>query len=136
MKLSELVIGLFMAGIMATGLVGFYTSAAANAGITLGEAENLTTFKHIDALFNQTNTTYQATKGVSSNLPFADIAGLMINAFNVLKLMLVSVGIIPSIIADTTQILGFEPWLYIAVWGIVMVVIISMLVAAALNRSV
>lgn len=138
MKISTLLITIFMISIFTTGFIGFYGALMSENDLeaqAFNRANNTsTTLTTLETMYNITESS-QNTTAVSSTTSTDAPYNLLTGAFNAVLQTLALPAFFSGLITDLTVPLGIPTWFTASVMGIVLVIIIAGLAKFFANRD-
>ena len=137
MKISELIIMIFVIAIFSTGFIGFYAAVLNSNGLT---AQNFTSLNNttatvtaINRIYNDTVQSQNNTGLTGSIITFAPV-GLLFGAFNAVMQAFTLPAVLFGMIGDLGALAGIPVYVTNALIAIVGIMIISAIIYLIIGR--
>ncbi len=142
-NIGALLVSILMVGMVATGLSMFYVDLADNPEYNISrtfydsQGRELQSFKQINATLEQVKGIKDKTEQLTQTIPVVGtLIGVLVAAYDALMMVFSSFFIFQNMITDTVVILGLPEFLGLAIMGIIIIIIIFTILAAAVKWRV
>lgn len=142
-NIGSLLVLILMVSIVATGLSMFYVDLADNPEYNISrtfydsQGRELQSFRQINTTLEQVEGIKDKTEQLTQTIPVVGtLIGVLVAAYDALMMVFSSFFIFQNMITDTVLILGLPEFLGLAIMGIIIIIIIFTILAAAVKWRV